>query len=247
MQQFFFLHIPKTAGTSFSTFLCDHFNPAETLLGGYWETIRKQPISELGKYRLITGHIGYELTFQLTNPFVIAIFRHPVDRLCSVYEYLNQVFDNDPNLGDPDPDINGFIQLWKIAVRRPFAEFLDSTEAPVLAALLRNPQSRQLAQSTPYLLSDFSDEQIFQLAEPRLKKIDVVGTVENFADVVTVTCKKAGWPLPADLTRFNQNITEKRSVRDMLDPSLRKKIELLAAVDMELYQLAKNRLLNDLG
>ncbi len=246
MQQFFFLHIPKTAGMSFTTFLCDHFNPAETLVGGYWETIRKQPISELEKYRLITGHIGYELTFQLTNPFVIAIFRHPVDRLCSVYEYLNQVFDNDPNFSDPDPDINAFIQLWKIAVRRPFAEFLDSTEAPVLAALLRNPQSRQLAQSTPYLLSDLTDEQIFQLAEPRLKKIDVVGTVENFADVVAVTCKKAGWQLPPDLSRFSQNITEKRSVRDTLDQSLRKKIETIAAVDMELYQLAKNCLLEDL-
>lgn len=246
MQQFFFLHVPKTAGMSFTAFLCDHFDPSETLVGAYWETIRKHPISELSKYRLITGHIGYELTFQLTNPFVIAIFRHPVERLCSVYEYLNQVFENAPDFSDPDPDINAFIQLWKIAVRRPFSEFLESTEAPVLAALLRNPQSRQLAQSTPYLLSDLSDEQIFQLAESRLKKIDVVGTVENFADVVAVTCKQAGWPLPADLTRFNQNITEKRGVRDTLDESVRKKIESLANVDMEIYSLAKKRLFQDL-
>ena len=247
MQQFFFLHIPKTAGMSFTAFLCDQFQQSEILSGAYWETIRKRPLSELEKYRLITGHIGYELAFHLNNPFVVAIFRNPIDRLCSVYEYLNEVFDRDPNMTVEDPDINSFIQLWKVAVRRPFAEFLDSTEAPVVAALLRNPQSRQLAQSTPYQLSDLSDEQIFQLAEPRLKKIDVVGTVENFADTVTATCRKAGWPLPTDLNRYNQNITEKRSVRETLDASLRKKIEQMSAVDLELYSLAKKRLVDDLN
>ncbi|HQR31918.1 MAG TPA: sulfotransferase family 2 domain-containing protein [Blastocatellia bacterium] len=246
MQQFFFLHIPKTAGMSFTSFLCDHFDPAETLVGEYWETIRKQPMDQLAKYKLITGHIGYELCFHLNNPFVIAIFRHPVDRLCSVYEYLNQVFDNDPKFSVEDPDINAFIQLWKVAVRRPLSEFLDSTEAPVIAALLRNPQSRQLAQSTPYLLSDLSDEQIFQLAQPRFDKIDVVGTVESFADTVAVTCRKAGWEMPADLDRHTKNITEKRSIRESLDPSLRQKIEKLAAVDLEIYHLAKKRLQDDL-
>jgi hypothetical protein len=246
MRQYFFLHIPKTAGMSFTGFLCERFDQAEILSGAYWETIRKQPMRELGKYHLITGHIGYEICFHLNNPFVIAIFRHPVDRLCSVYEYLNEVFDNDPNAGHPDPDINEFVQLWKVAVRRPLPEFLDSLEAPVIAALLRNPQSRQLAQSTPYLLSDLSDEQIFDLASSRLKKIDVVGTVDDFAKTVALTCQKAGWQLPPDFERFKQNITEKRFVRDALDKPTRKKIEAMSAVDMEIYQLAQARLDRDL-
>ncbi|MEK7832847.1 MAG: hypothetical protein AAB401_17280, partial [Acidobacteriota bacterium] len=119
-------------------------------------------------------------------------------------------------------------------------------EGVSLAALLRNPQARQLAHPTPYLLSDLSDEQLFQLAGPRLKKIDVVGCTEQFADTVAVTCRKAGWELPSDFNRYNHNVTEKRSVRDSLDKAIRKKIELMSAVDMELYHLARKRLLNDL-
>ncbi|MDX2041424.1 MAG: sulfotransferase family 2 domain-containing protein [Acidobacteriota bacterium] len=245
-RQFFFLHIPKTAGISFAAFLCSHFEQTEILQGSYWEVIRKRPISELSTYRLITGHIGYDLVFHLKNPFVITILRHPVDRLCSLYEYLNQVFDREPNTIASDPDINALNQLWKIAVRRSLPEFLESTEAPVLAALLQNPQARQLAQATPYLLTDLSDEQLFQLAKSRLSKIEVVGTADSFANTVNVTCRKTGWGLPEDFSRYNLNITEKRPVRDLLDKSLRQKIERMCAVDTELYHLAQKRLLDDL-
>lgn len=245
-RQIFFLHIPKTAGISFTTFLCDHFDQAQILKGTFWEVIRKQPISDLGQFRLVTGHIGYEMAFYLNNPFIVTIFRHPVDRLCSVYEYLNQVFDLDPNKVHPDPDIDVLIQLWKVVVRRPFNQFLDSVEGPAVAALLRNPQARQLAQATPYVLSDLSDEQIFRLAKPRFDKIDVVGYTERFADTVAMTCRKTGWELPPDFDRYNQNITEKRHVRDTIDKATRKRIELMSEVDMELYHLSKKRLLNDL-
>ena len=138
----------------------------------------------------------------------------------------------DPNKVHPDPDIDVLIQLWKVVVRRPFNQFLDSVEGPAVAALLRNPQARQLAQATPYVLSDLSDEQIFRLAKPRFDKIDVVGHTESFAETVAMTCRKTGWELPPDFDRYNQNITEKRPVRDTIDKATRKRIELMSEVDI---------------
>jgi Sulfotransferase family len=244
--QFFFLHIPKTAGKSFESFLCSHFEADKILLSSYWETIRKQPISALANFQLITGHIGYDLAFYLKNPFIFTLLRHPVDRLCSVYEYLKQYFRDNPDFTMADPDVNALVQLWKEVVQRPFTDFLESTEDPVRAALLENPQGRQLAQPTPYLLTDFSDDHLYQLASSRLSRIDIVGSVEHFAETVELACRRIGWEVPNDFNQYHLNITEKRPVRDSMDATLHKRIERLSAVDMELYTIAEKRLAEDL-
>ena len=169
-RQTFFIHVPKAAGTSFISFLCSHFEEARIVKGAYWESIRKQPIEVLRHFDLIAGHIGYELAFHLRDPFLITVLRDPVDRLCSVYEFLRELYERDPGQTFPDPDVNELVQLWKVVVRRPLEAFLESPEAPVRAALLENPQARQLAQSTPYLLTDLSEEDLRRLALSRLKR-----------------------------------------------------------------------------
>ncbi|MFN0086469.1 MAG: hypothetical protein ACKVX9_13865, partial [Blastocatellia bacterium] len=245
-RQTFFIHIPKAAGTSFMSFLCSHFNEEGILRDAYWESMRKQPIERLRRFQLISGHAGYDLVFHLRNPFIVTVMREPVDRLCSVYEFLKGLFERSPDETHPDPDVRELFQLWKVIVRRPFEEFLESPEGPARAALLENPQARQLAQSTPYLLTDFPDDLLRGLAVSRLKKIDVVGCVEHFAESVDLTCRKKGWAPPEDLKTYYLNITENRSIRDGLNPAVRKKIERMCAVDMELYEIARERLFNDL-
>lgn len=195
---------------------------------------------------MITGHIGYDIAFYLRNPFVITILRHPVDRICSLYEFLRELFEKDPEFADPDPDINEFVQLWKIIVRRPFEAFLDSPEAPARAALLDNPQARQLAQPTPYLFTDYSENVLRDLAVSRLNKIDVVGCVEHFAETVELTCRKRSWPIPEDMGRYHKNLTHNRSVRNGLAIPIRKKIERMCRVDMQLYKMACSRIIRDL-
>lgn len=245
-RQYFFLHIPKTAGLSFEEFLCSHFSPERVLRRSYWEVIRKQPIAAWTSLQLITGHIGYDLAFYLRDPFILTLLRHPVDRLCSAYEFLRQLFETYPAFTFPDPDVDALIQLWKIVVQRPFSDFLDSAEEPVRASFLENPQARQLAQPTPYLLTDFSDDHLYHLASSRLGKIDVVGCAEHFAETVDLTCRKTGWTMPQDLTSYQINATVTRPVRGTLDSTLRQRIERLARVDMELFALAQRRLREEL-
>ena len=245
-RQTFFIHVPKAAGTSFISFLCSHFEEARIVKGAYWESIRKQPIEVLRHFDLIAGHIGYELAFHLRDPFLITVLRDPVDRLCSVYEFLRELYERDPGQTFPDPDVNELVQLWKVVVRRPLEAFLESPEAPVRAALLENPQARQLAQSTPYLLTDLSEEDLRRLALSRLKRIDVVGCVEHFGETVELTCRRKGWAPPADLASYRLNITENRPIRENLSPAVRRKIEQLCAVDLELYEAGRARLFEDL-
>ncbi|HEU0185543.1 MAG TPA: hypothetical protein VFS27_09525 [Blastocatellia bacterium] len=245
-RQYFFIHIPKAAGTSFTSFLASYFARDEILSDARWETIRKQPIDALAKFRLIAGHVGYDLAFYLKEPLILTVLRNPIDQLCSQYEYLRQLFEDKPTISHPDPDVQAVTQLWKAVAQRPFPDFLDSLEGPVRAAMLENPQARQLAQPTPYLLTDFSQDHLYQLASSRLSQIEIVGCSEHFAETVELTCRKTGWAMPQDLSQYRLNPTRKQPVRDSLDSSLRKKIERLTAVDMELYMMARERLFSDL-
>ncbi|MFN0088008.1 MAG: hypothetical protein ACKVX9_21620, partial [Blastocatellia bacterium] len=76
-RQTFFIHIPKAAGSSFTSFLSGYFEEDRMLKWTYWESIQKQPIEALSHFHLIAGHIGYDLVFHLRNPFIVTVMREP--------------------------------------------------------------------------------------------------------------------------------------------------------------------------
>lgn len=92
---FFFLHIPKTAGTTLNTILNQHF-PPESILDVYTDTekqrLKETTYEELAGYRLIRGHV-FIANFAdiLDGPVPMRVFtflRDPVDRVISEYHFL---------------------------------------------------------------------------------------------------------------------------------------------------------------
>jgi hypothetical protein len=87
-----FLHIPKTAGTSFRDLLGRRFSPSETLSVGLEN---KNGVSEsllnADRYRFIHGHFPYEVVNLFSKrPFVFMMLREPVDRAISAFYYMKQ-------------------------------------------------------------------------------------------------------------------------------------------------------------
>ena len=243
-----FIHIPKAAGSSFTTFLQSHFPKNVSLVNTYWEVLRKQPLTRLSQYRLITGHFGFNLTNALPAPFAITLLRDPVEHACSTYEYLRAFYEKRPSVTFGDPDVDEIARQWKAAVKLPFEGFFESELPVVRASVFDNPQARQLALDSPYELTDLSSSLLRQIAISRLPAIDVVGCQEDFEASRVVTCRRLGWPLPDGPTypRTNATPPEALVVRRSLSPELRRKIERRAEVDMELHALARERLCQDL-
>ena len=82
-----YLHIPRTAGTSLSKMLAEHWR--KVVLISTWEELSKFPKSQIEKALLVSGHFR---AFQLEDPTfdrfrVLTVLRDPLARAISSYRY----------------------------------------------------------------------------------------------------------------------------------------------------------------
>ena len=111
-EQFFFMHIPKTGGTTVRHILMNHFPE-----GSYYPS-QKELIENNGSYltqkqlvqndsdilsrSLIMGHYNIKLVRHLNpNVKVITFLRNPIDR---IYSHLKHIALNDPDYSDTSLD-----------------------------------------------------------------------------------------------------------------------------------------------
>lgn len=90
----FFVHVPKTAGTSFSTYLANHWNhgvACQPIIGGME---RMKPDR---KVKFYFGHVDFSAIAEPEKYFLITFLRDPIERCISQYKSWN-----DPKNFTPD-------------------------------------------------------------------------------------------------------------------------------------------------
>lgn len=87
----YYLHIPKTAGTSFIATLDSLFDYNSIYPEKVWHELLKKPPNDLGKYKLIRGHFGYNVLPLLhKKPIYLTMLRDPIERTISQYEHIRR-------------------------------------------------------------------------------------------------------------------------------------------------------------
>lgn len=129
-QPYYFLHIPKTAGTTFRVFLENRFS-IDRIFPAY-EFFGLKGVSDwqLKRYQLYRGHMGFNLANYLPlKPHVLVMLRDPMERAVSHFEYIKR-----------DPKHPKFVHIQEHEM-----ELRDFLLHPQFSAELRDAQTRPLA------------------------------------------------------------------------------------------------------
>lgn len=214
-RRLYFLHIPKTGGTSLHTLLENQID-----LKDLYPPRRFQAINEPIKHQFVSGHVPYwffeKLDKDFESAFKITILRHPIERCLSALRYR----------------------------RRNIAKFHDWDLLSLHNHERQHPRSPPDLNLTPnamchFLASvpDLEGRELLENAKQTLHSFDCVLFLENFEKGLEDLCQRTGIYLEKQATPHLNATTPEEVDKEF--------IELLKAhndLDLELYEYAKTHL-----
>jgi hypothetical protein len=242
--QFFFCHIPKTAGVTLGNVLEDHF-PADQVLDqfsteqGYLRTVHlvNAPLEQLTKYRLIKGHIFYDAMLKVLpqTPVSLTMFRRPIARTLSIYGHIRARPQH------PLHEDANALSLMECLEIRDFAK------------MIANVQSRHLGYQYPdnafeswqafmsvwrieYEDACAKEQEVLERAKQNLPEFAFFGLTERFDDSLALLSYRFGWRPVERITR--QNVTPDRPEREKMPDETLRRVEEMNAADQVFYEYA---------
>jgi hypothetical protein len=229
-EKIIFIHLQKTAGTTAVRYLRHFFAPERSMSHGDCLEI---PRGQLRDYDFISGHFGIDYVEDiLAGNYSFTFLREPVERVVSQYTFLNQA---------PRSEKTDRFPLFAMGRRLTLDEFVRSTNEEV-TTVVENMQAWQLAYSysaeSRNELGAVSDDELLERAMANLAKLTRVGFKETFDRDFTAILADLRLPTPGKWGRLNR--TPKPVPVESVDPETRAIIESRVAVDLRLYEHARD-------
>lgn len=209
-----YIHIPKTAGTTFQEVLRKNISEGE-IAHIKNQTITLQAVLEKSKtHTWVLGHMRFYKEVKDQGNFLFTFLRNPIDRMVSHFFHLVR---------------NG--QLEGKTILDKFEFYLTPEQEKERG--LFNQQTQILANYQKQ--SDFraGPEQALKTALNHLEMLDFVGITEYFRESVLILGKELGWK---KLYYTNRNQTTNSQEKEVILKQYQKQITLLNELDFELYE-----------
>jgi Sulfotransferase family len=241
----FFLHIPKTAGTTFVDTLAS-FYPNE-LRANYIEGLDHDQRLRLGNRSFISGHLFFEEIRRL--PFAaefsqILLLREPYARLASHLRFMDRyatpAFKADYELMLPHlKDVVNRISEVDFECSESLGEFFSDL-SPWSRLAFDNSQVRFLVDDPgPHFASKALNAEVLGNAIQRLSAFDYIGTTENIDVFVGQIASAFGFGSNYQVMQSNVATAGRRI--NYLDPRIRYVMHDFVKYDCRLYDEALTR------
>lgn len=214
----YFMHIPKTAGSSLITLLDQHYTIEEICpVHEGFKNFLRYDTKERNRFRFIRGHFPYKLKFELDRiPRTITFLRHPVARTLSAARHHYRL------------------------EQQGASYFKEKISDISLLAFLNNPVfGTAVSNVAVNYLNDIIGKHPYkkaslQLAKERLESFDVVGLVERFIESLDQLTNAFEFA-PVDEIPYT-NVDPERSSREEIENDLLDQIMEMNRDEIALYE-----------
>ncbi|MBE0582544.1 MAG: hypothetical protein IH612_02140 [Desulfofustis sp.] len=239
----FFMHIPKTAGTSFNAFARQCFAGDE-----YFTHIERLPPQQrrqvLPRARYLSGHLPWREIVEILEPGhydLYAILREPVAHLHSHLNYVRLVHSDAEHEQHFPYRHNETIRA--LGGRLATVDFQDEEQIRRFVAELSgyqldffdNVQTRYFLDHRPERVTEMDYLQAVQAIE----RFTAIGLTEHYDRFRDRFCRNLG--LPAQQQTLRSNRSQRYRLFDFDNPVTRKIIDPLVCFDRRLYDLIADR------
>jgi hypothetical protein len=247
----YFLHIPKTGGTTFQEFVASQFPESSILPAQLWSGLLKLNPQSICEYSFIWGHFySYLARYVPCGLRYITVLRHPIERALSHYGHILRESSHYLHKRSVSlRDFGGFLRdpitattITNFQVRSLTASFdpasiAESMSVPQLDALELEKTLETTIPSTP-------DHVCVEHAMHRLKQMCFVGITERMTESLAILCRTFNWAPPLQFRSLNVNDSRLKWLE--LGAHDRDLLMQLNAEDLKLYAFA-NELLDANG
>jgi hypothetical protein len=225
-----FLHIPKTAGTTFQSILMREYK-SDSIFYLYGdkttrsidavEKFKMIPENERMKIRALIGHMSFGLHEYMQQPAIyITFLRDPIERIISHYYYVVRFSDHYLH----DKVIAENINL-KDYVARGITDETNNGQTRLLSGVGKN---------LPY--GCCPPEMLKAAADNISKHFPVVGISERFDESLILMKNLLGWRLHF---YYKENVTKNRILKGRIPLDTLDVIRKYNQLDIQLYEQAK--------
>ena len=229
-----FVHVPKTAGTSFRSLLREATRGRPFVEMPLREEGRRLASERLGPLDVVVGHVGYPLAAQFPIPPISFTFlRDPVDRAISNFSFLQRHPPSFPGVAEDEADfvsaagmtLGGFLRECPEASSR----HLGNLHVWFLTRDGLSPRGdlRTLGRAD------------LDQAKRNLRSMDAFGLVERMAESLLVILSALRLPVSFLERMPLENRQEARLRTEDLDEAVLGALREACALDIELYGFAR--------
>ncbi len=213
-----FLHIPKTAGTTFHHLLLNCFPGEKSLTNA--ERASNAHVDPT-PFDFVSGHFSYAYLVEkgLTGSRILTVLRNPISRALSHFYFLRQ----DHLLELVERKTEGYDALDLAFTREVLAKVREHDllgflrKEPYLASVTLGEVQTRLLDGIPGKCADLVPGHL-ESALMHLRNCFFVGLTERMEESVALLCQKMGWPSMRPQKALNKNPDKPAKVhQDILD------------------------------